>query len=442
MGSLFTKIFLSFWLAALLLAAAVFTVEYTLYDDELAQAVERVDAHAETVATLLADGGQPAVIRWLRGMTREERPPLVLLDANGRPLANQPVGRRLREHLQRDFSPGVHPVAPGLFMVVRPVPVTEPPLYIATLVRAGQLHRLSPIERLLIAMGVSGLVSLGLAALLTRPLRRLRRAAQAIADGDLSARAGYSGRDEIAALAADFDRMADRVRDLLESQRRLLRDVSHELRSPLARLRIALELSRRKGADGMELERIEREADRLEHLVSNVLSLARLEAGKTRLERQPVELREWLDGIVQDTAFEAEAAGKHVEFAPAATARLDADPVLLRSAVENVLRNAVRHTPQGGWIRVGLTTDETTAILTVCDEGPGVPESELARMFQPFTRVGEARDRSSGGFGLGLAISRQAIEAHGGEIAAENAPRGGLCVRIRLPLASGPGHTF
>ncbi|MGE0082238.1 MAG: ATP-binding protein [Thiohalomonadaceae bacterium] len=437
MGSLFTKIFLSFWLTALLLGAAVFTVERTLYDDELAQAVERTDAHAETVATLLADEGLPAVSRWLRGMAREERPPLVLLDAEGRPLANQPFGRRLREHLERGFSPGVHAVAPGVFTVVRPVPGTEPPLYIATMARTGRIHRLSFTERLLIAVGVSGLVSFGLAALLTRPLRRLRRAAQAIAGGDLSARAGYSGRDEIAALAADFDRMADRVRDLLESQHRLLRDVSHELRSPLARLRIALELSRRKGADGMELERIEREADRLEHLVSDVLSLARLEEGKTRLKRQPVELREWLEGVVQDAAFEAEAAGKHVEFTPGAAVHLDADPVLLRSAVENVLRNAVRHTPQGQWVRVSLDHDGAGATIAVSDSGPGVPEDELARIFQPFARVGEARDRLSGGFGLGLAISRQAVEAHGGDIVAENAREGGLRVRIRLPLAAG-----
>jgi signal transduction histidine kinase len=431
---LFSKIFLSFWLAVLLLGAAVFTTERTLGDDQLGQAVERTDAHAETVAALLADEGMPAVRRWLAGMTHSERTPLLLLDADGRPVANQPFARRLREHLQDGLATGTHHVAPGVYVVVRPVPTTEPPLLLAAVVRVSNVHRLPFLARLAIAVGVSGLVSFGLAALLTRPLRRLRTAAQAIAGGDLDARAGYAGGDEIAALARDFDVMADRVRDLLEAQRRLLRDVSHELRSPLARLRIALELSRRKGAAGLELERIEREADRLEHLVSNVLSLARLEAGKTRLIRQPVQLAEWLAPVIQDAAYEAAAAGKGVEFECAGDARVQADPVLLRSAVENVLRNAVRHTPEGSSVLVHLAVTEDGADVTVRDHGEGVPEAELTHLFQPFTRVGEARERSRGGFGLGLAISRQAMEAHGGRIDAENVPDGGLRVRLHLPF--------
>ena len=431
---LFTKIFLSFWLAVLLLGAAVFTTERTLGDDQLEQAVERTDAHAETVAALLADEGMPAVRRWLAGMAHGERTPLLLLDANGQPLANQPFARRLREHLQNGLVLGTHRLAADVYAVVRPVPI-EPPLLLAAVVRVSNVHRLPFVARLAIAIGVSGLVSFGLAALLTRPLRRLRAAAQAIAGGDLDARAGYAGRDEIAALARDFDAMADRVRDLLKAQRRLLRDVSHELRSPLARLRIALELSRRKGAAGLELERIEREADRLEHLVSDVLSLARLEAGKTRLNRQPVQLAEWLAAVIQDAAYEAAASGKGVEFERADDASVEADPVLLRSAIENVLRNAVRHTPQGSSVLVRLAIAGDGAEITVRDHGEGVPEAELTRIFQPFTRVGEARERSRGGFGLGLAISRQAMEAHGGRIDAENVPGGGLRVRLHLPFA-------
>jgi two-component system sensor histidine kinase CpxA len=436
MGSLFTKIFLSFWIAALLLGASVFTLERTLGDDALAQAVERADAHAETVATLLADEGMPAVRRWLGGMARSERTPLLLLDAQGLPVPNQPFARRLREHLRDGLAPGVHRVVPGVYTVVRPVPATEPPLMLATVVRVAAAHRLSFLTRLGIAVAVSGLVSFGLATLLTRPLRRLRGAAQAIAGGDLEARAGYAGRDEIAALARDFDLMADRVRDLLEAQRRLLRDVSHELRSPLARLRIALELARKKGAAEAELERIGREADRLEHLISDVLSLARLEAGKTHLKRRPLELATWLAALVQDAAFEAEAAGKQVVFTPTTDVCVDADAVLLRSAVENVLRNAVRYTPEGATVDVGMDVDGTGVTLTVRDHGEGVPAEELARLFQPFTRVGEARERSRGGFGLGLAISRQAVEAHGGHVIAENAPDGGLCVRLHLPTCA------
>lgn len=434
MGSLFTKIFLSFWLVALLLGAALFAAERYLGEDALDQAAERVDAHAETAGALLADAGMPAVQRWLAGLGRSERMPMLLLDADRRPLANQQLSPRLREYLDEGFEPGVRPLRPGLFAVVRPIPGSRPPLYLAALVRPHRTHYLGAGARLAIAIAVSGLVCLGLAALITRPIRRLRRAAQALAAGDLSIQVGYRGRDEVAALARDFDVMTARLRDLLESQRRLLRDVSHELRSPLARLRVALELARRKGDAAIALDRIEREAERLETLITDVLSLARLEAGQTHLQRQPVALADLLQNITQDAAFEADTVGKNVNLDARTTATIEGDPVLLRSAIENVVRNAIRHTAPGTAVGITLDTMEGEAVVEVRDHGEGVPEQQLGQLFQPFARVGEARDRASGGYGLGLAISRQAVEAHGGRIAAANAPDGGLRVSLRLPL--------
>ncbi|MFA7098116.1 MAG: ATP-binding protein [Gammaproteobacteria bacterium] len=434
MGSLFTKIFLSFWLVVLLLGAAMFAAEHYLGANVLDQTAERVDAHAETAAALLAEDGMPAVRRWLAMMARSERMPLLLLDAEGRPLADQPLPPRLREYLDKGFKPGAHRLRPGLFAVVRPVPDSRPPLYVAALIRPHSGHHLTAGTRFALALTVSGLVCLGLAALITRPIRRLRRAAQALAAGDLTVRVGYRGRDEVAALARDFDVMAARLRDLLESQRQLLRDVSHELRSPLARLRVALELARRKGDTATALDRIEREAERLEALIADVLSLTRLEAGATHLQRKPVALADLLQAIVQDAAFEAEAAGKAVHLEAGAAATVQGDPVLLRSAIENVVRNAIRHTAPQTTVEITLRTEGNEAIVEVLDQGPGVPEQELDRLFQPFARVGEARDRASGGYGLGLAISRRAAEAHGGCITAANAPEGGLRVTLRLPI--------
>jgi signal transduction histidine kinase len=438
MYSLVTKIFLAFWLTALLLLGALVAAQRYMGQDVVDEAIQRTDAHAATVSALLADDGMPAVQRWLQGVSRGERAPLFLLDAEGHPLPGLfPPHHRWRDEPERRLEPGVHTLRPGLLSIVRPVPASSPPLYLGTLAHVEPSWGLPLWARILIATAVSGLVSLGLAALITRPVRRLRRAAQALAAGDLTVRVPAGGRDEVAALARDFNLMADRVRDLLESQKRLLRDVSHELRSPLARLRVALELARKKGDATALMDRFEREADRLESLVGDVLSLARLEARQTRLQRQSVALDELLAAVAQDAAFEAEAAHKQVRTELDAGISVMGDPVLLRSAVENVVRNGVRHTPEGSAVLLRLRRVGNQAQIDIEDQGSGVPPGELDRLFQPFTRVGEARDRASGGYGLGLAITRQAMEAHGGRVVAINRPEGGLRISLMLTIENG-----
>ncbi len=441
MYSLFTKIFLSFWLAALLLAATMFAAENYLGEDAINRETQRIDAHATTLSTLLNDEGMPAVYRWMGGMVRREHIPLVLLDSSGHLLEDQPLPPPLRERMEEQvMEPGVHTVREGVIAIVRPVPNTMPPLFLGAIVHLKHAREIPLWARLTAAIIVSCLVSLGLAALITRPVRRLRHAAQSFAEGDLGVRVPVRGRDEVAALGNDFNTMADRLRDLLEAQRRLLRDVSHELRSPLARLRVALELGRKKGDTAMVMERIEREADRLESLVSDVLSLSRLEAGNYNLKRQAVALDELLAVVAQDAAFEAEAQNKVVQGDFAGDVVVYGDPVLLRSALENVIRNAVRYTLEGTSVLLSLHVEEAEAVVSVRDHGEGVPENEIGKLFQPFTRVGEARDRARGGYGLGLAISRQAVEAHGGKIGAANVQNGGLVVTLRLPLARQADH--
>ncbi len=435
MYSLFSKIMLSFWLAALLLGGTMFALEGYLRGDDRHQAELRLAAHAETVSSLLVDDGLPAVRRWLAGIQRGKHGRVWLVDAEGDPYAGSRLPPRLRERIaDRHLTPGASPIWPDRFAVVAPVPASQPPLFLVAVRHVERIDLLSPWARLALAVLITGLVSSGLATMLTRRLRRLRAAAQALANGDLTVRVEAVGHDEVAALGRDFDMMATRVRALLEAQRRLLSDVSHELRSPLARLKVALELARRKGDTATALDRIEREADRLETLLADVLSLARLESGQAQLQRVPVTLTELLAGIVQDADFEARARRRSVTLEIAAPATLVGDPVLLRAAVENVVRNGVRHTAEGSTVEVRLERGDGEARVVVRDHGAGVPEAELERLFEPFTRVGEARDRASGGYGLGLAITRRAVTAHGGRVAAARAPGGGLEVTLSLPV--------
>lgn len=275
-----------------------------------------------------------------------------------------------------------------------------------------------------------------LARYLASPIQQIRRATQKLADGDLKTRVGDKvgkGRDELAALAKDFDVMAERIESLITSQQRLSRDVSHELRSPLARMNVALEIAKQKsnGDTTPVLERIEAESNRLNELISRLLTLSRLETGSQDFATTDIDLRSLVEQVASDANFEANAVGKSVRITTADDCRIIGSDELVGSAVENVLRNAVRYTRDGTTVEVSLTSSEGAAIVTVRDHGGGVPEDELKNLFRPFYRVGEARDRSSGGTGLGLAIAEQAVKVHKGRIEARNY-NGGLLVEMRF----------
>lgn len=267
-------------------------------------------------------------------------------------------------------------------------------------------------------------LSYSLARHLTRPLVELRAAADRLGAGDLSARVGSARQDELGELARSFDQMGDRVERAVTAQRQLLQDVSHELRSPLSRLGVAVELAR---TDPAQLDRVAREAGRLNTLVSELLALSR-----DQLRTALVDLRELLAGIVDDNQIEAGARPCRLVLDAAAGLSLRADPELLRRAVENVLRNGLRHTAPDTEVRLAARRAGARIEITVQDAGPGVPDNALAQIFDPFYRVEPDRDRSTGGAGLGLAIARRAVELHGGVISAANT-RPGLCVTISLP---------
>jgi len=295
--------------------------------------------------------------------------------------------------------------------------------------------------QMVITFVVSGAVCYGLSWRLTAPVRRLRAATQDLANGNLATRVAINSKekgDEISDLGKDFNQMASRLEKLVNAHRQLLRDVSHELRSPLARMNVALEIARQQSPESAEppLQRIQQEGERLNQLIGELLALSRLD-GDSGAERSEVDLAELAAEVVQDADFEACASNRHVEFVPTYGLQVLGNRELLRRALENVVRNAVRYTAEGSSVRVTLErAADAQALLRVRDFGPGVPEEQLGDIFRPFYRVAEARDRQSGGTGIGLAITERTVALHGGTVVARNVPETGLEVEICLPLVS------
>lgn len=285
-------------------------------------------------------------------------------------------------------------------------------------------------------------VSALLAWYLARPIRSLRWALRAAAEGRLETRVRplmKGRRDEIADLGEEFDEMARQLQKLVEAQRRLLHDVSHELRSPLARLQAAIGLVRQdplrsRGALEASLERMEREVVRLDELVGEVLTLARVEGGRPATSEETVDLAELVAGVADDARFEAHAINRNMALQVSNPVLVRGKADLLQRAVENVIRNAVKYTAEGSTVEVQLSAIGNRARLVVRDHGPGVAPGEAERIFEPFYRSGT--NASVDGFGLGLAIAHAAIAAHQGSIRAENAEDGGLRVEIELALAA------
>lgn len=288
---------------------------------------------------------------------------------------------------------------------------------------------------------ISGLVSYGMARYLLAPVTTLSEATRALAQGDLDVRvSGRLGkrRDELADLGEDFDFMAGRLGDLLTHQRQLLSDISHELRSPLARLSVALGIARQRTGETASdsLDRIEQESERLNAMIGELLTLTQLDDPTNLPERETVDLAALVTDVCADGDYEARARGRRVTVEEVAAVHTLGYSQLLRRALENVVRNAIHYTPEDSAVEVSLLAgpDPDTATITVTDQGPGVPEETLGSLFEPFYRVGDARDRASGGTGLGLSISDRAVRAHGGTIRARNRSEGGLEVTIALPI--------
>ncbi len=271
-----------------------------------------------------------------------------------------------------------------------------------------------------------------LTLLLGSPLRSLEHAVQRFGTGDLSTRAEVKRQDEFGKVAQSFNQMAERIETLLTAERRLLQDVSHELRSPLARLEFAIELARTSPDRDKALDRIRKETSRLGTLVSELLQVTRAENDPQSRNLAVIALPALLEDVISDTSVESQARDVSLHLDIADALELSGDRELLRRAVENVVRNAIRFAPERSSVNIQLHQHEHHALISVRDYGPGVPEESLASLFKPFFRVEADRNRDSGGVGLGLSIAQRAVAIHQGSIRARNS-KPGLLVEIELP---------
>ncbi len=477
--SLFLKIFLWFWLAMALSSVVIVLLTVTAQIGPIARAHKVIEMHrdrlvsgalllyGESAAQAYGRGGSPA----LRAMTAKVKAlsgiRLYLFEDRSKAFPGEGAGEKpaapLASLAARAFGAGgagmQSAVWKGKFLAA--LPFTEenqsgheyviaaewPYVPFRIFIKPGPIFPLIFGFRQLIYLIVGGGICYVLAWQLTAPIRRLRQATRRLAAGDLKARVGqgsFPGKkgDEIAALGRDFDSMAERMESLLGAQQRLIRDISHELRSPLARLNVALELAKRNAGDSAAgpLDRIGKEADRLNDLIAQLVTLTLLESGTESLEKTKVtvDLAQLVAEVADDADYEASGAGRQVVVLSLEEASVSGSPQMLRSAIENVVRNAVRYTPAGRAVEITLVRSvkdgSPRAIIRVRDHGPGVPDAALAHLFKPFYRVEDARDRASGGTGVGLAITERAVHLHGGVVGASNAPDGGLAVEISMPV--------
>jgi signal transduction histidine kinase len=450
MKSLFLRIFLSFWMAQALFVVMAILVTVAFRPRGSSWEALRATALTEAVSAY-EEGGPQKAAEYLDGLSTTQHVRAYLFNEQGEEISLRgapdwavrmwksgspsprdgfiiPAPKVLKE--SRASSDGQHKFT--LVMGLPPGP------------RVFLGPRGMPIPGLIIGVITSGLACYFLAWYLTKPIVRLRAATRQLAAGDLTARSGSPANkrgDEVAGLVRDFDAMAERLEMLVKAQSRLLNDISHELRSPLARLNVALGLARqRAGVESTDmLDRIELEASRLNELIGRILTLARLEDGEQRVPQTPVPLGELVSSIAEDAEFEAQARHCHVHMViPEGDWGVRGNDSLLHSAVENVVRNAIRYTAEGSSVEIELAREAraggSEAVLRVSDSGTGVPEDALGKLFEPFYRLDDARGRLTGGVGLGLAITERAVRFHGGKVAAFNRAEGGLMVEIRLPL--------
>lgn len=494
MRSLFLKIFLWFWAAQILIGAALYllaTVTQRGLDERFNRIMgTNLEARARAAAVAYEAGGSAALQQaWSAPATNREPPERGPEETDATSLyelrgasqrATLLVGQPMAVNVAgAPFSGDVATLTAGSGAVLlRRFQTPRGGRYIAAMALRfsnrpnGLLDQWlgngpgpgAPLRLLVIGLTM-GTVCFALARYLTAPAVQLRRATQQFASGDLSARVGAQmrgRRDELADLGRDFDLMAERIEGLMLRQRRLLGDISHELRSPLTRLKLALELaeSTATGETRDYLTRIGAEAEELGALISQLLTLERLESTAHGAHPQGdalIDLAHLVRHVGANADFEARSRNSRIEVVEAQPCQIVGNGELLQSAVENVVRNAVWHSPPGSRAQITLRIEPASlvshaapaalpgapskaaarvAVVRVRDNGPGVPDEALPLLFQPFYRVAEARDRQSGGTGLGLSITQRAVAFHGGSVAAFNAPGGGLLVEIRLPLAA------
>ena len=452
MRSLLLRIFVSFWsiIVVTIIAAAMLGYFYAERVRETLQSFEVSDAMLGASASL-RENGREGLTDWLRSLPDVTASLVYVLDERGQDLLGRKIPPPVALAVRRFGGPQLRRPPPnrdaGNLRPARPfTQLVGPDNDVYTLFvlppqgAVGRwLSERGGLGLAIIALLVSAAISYLLARAISRPIRQFRESAVAIAGGNLDTRVADrvgSRRDEIGLLAQDFDRMTGELQHAWLRQTELTRNVSHELRSPLARLRVALELARRKTGDLTELDKIDTETERLDELIGQILEYSRLDAGPPE-DRARIDLQELIGSVAEDVRYEYGQAGGDtgIEFEADANGMVNGYPNALRSGVENVLRNAMQHNREGGKVDVRLGAEGSQLVVTIEDQGGGVAEHELDSIFEPFYR---AKARQAGetvrGSGLGLAIASRAISLNDGALTARNTEHG-LCVEIRLPSA-------
>ena len=453
---MFAKIFLTFWIAeVLIIFSTAFLLRHHFDGPEvqhksLLQAMT-MNGNAAAAAYL---GGGCSALRHFLDMSPE---PSYLIDEGNQllcPPAAPPDLSALLQQVKEDNRRPVGLQAGNRYLWGTTVTMPAGRNWIFVISGPYPAEHGMPLRdilpRLLISVTVYGLVTFGLAFIITRPISTLRAAARKLAKGDLSARAGppngpsYAdrispSRDELRGLVHDFDHMAERLESLVGAQRLLLRDVSHELRSPLARLSVALELAREEARPEMQdhLARIEREAQHLNRLIGQLLSLSQMESAQRIPDAETVAMKPLITRLREDANYEAQSRNCSVVVTSAEECEVSGNSELLYRALENIVRNAITYAADGTTVEIALRCEQneagSEAVVQVLDRGTGVAEEQLKEIFQPFFRLDRARQRATGGSGVGLAIADRAIRLHAGQLSATNRPGGGLVVEIRIP---------
>lgn len=444
MRNLYWKIFLSFWLVIIVVMMTTMYVTGLVTHRSTIPANERIviNSYANAAVATYESGHRSALIKWLKQTHVKKHVTLYLLEPNGDVIADGEIPQAIKK-LALDYSKqqlSAQIMSKDKFIISHEILTASDHVYRVAVSLNMPITHLSYIPWagmslvLLFFTCLSGSICYLLSLYLTSPIRDLRLVARSITRGKLKTRVGDNvtkRNDEIAELGQDFDSMAEHIEHLIVSKERLLQDISHELRSPLARMQIALELARTK-TDKSTFDRMELEIHRLDDLIGDIMTLAKMQTSKLVVNPININLTHLVQVIVDDANFEFSEI--NTEFhAPEIDIQIDADEKILYHALENIVRNALKYTKPATQVTVNLIDAPKEITITVTDEGPGVPEEYLDKIFDPFLRVDSARNVKTGGYGLGLAITKKAIMLHRGKIFAENQDGSGLKVTIIIP---------
>lgn len=433
MNSLALRIFLAFFATLVLTALGAIAVTSWLINERRASAETELLDSAEEAATALADGGIPALEAWAKRRSRDPRlsVDVLVIDETGVDLLGRPLPPPASPTIAAAEDPWVYDLPAVLLDLPRTtaeVVSDEGEVFqlLAVPRRTGlAVWRDIPAPVLLLSLVVTTLMSFWLARSITRPILALQGTTESLAGGNLKARVSAKTRrrrDELGRLALSLDAMASRLETLIRGQQQLLRDISHEVRSPLSRIRLAAGLlAQRDASAAAAAGRIDEEVSRLDELIDQILDVSRLESGAVTLNREPIELTSLVERVLADASFEATQIGKTLVHRIAATPLpMRGDRHWVQSAIENVVRNALTHTPAGAIVEVSLHREADTAKLLVVDSGGGIPDEESSRIFEPFYRSSSTNTGSRSGTGLGLAIAARVVHEHQGRIEARN----------------------